>query len=239
MRFPMTRDIHLRAAALLLAIVIWFVAGADIKRNQGDLVEKIVTAGLEVRGVASNLVVTAKPEDVEVRVRGPRQVVEPLDGSKVRAYVSVAGRGDGDYGVRVQTFVPEGIQVVEILPASTSVTLETVVGRDLSVVAALIGFPADGYVPMEPRSAPRSVTVTGPRTRIEEVRAVLAQIDVSGIATETSRDIAPVPVDAGGRPVAGVNVYPGTVRIIVPVEARSKLDVSEEADAPAGALPPP
>lgn len=225
MRVPITRDIHLLIAALFLAIVIWFVAGADIKKSQGDMVEKIIIAGLEVRGVAPNLVVTATPKDVEVRVRGPRQLVEPLDGSKVRAYVSVAGRGEGEHGVRVQAFVPEGVQVVDMMPASTSVTVDTVIGRDLPVAIALIGFPDRGCVPLEPESTPRSATVAGPKTRIEAVKSVLAQIDISGITAEVSRDIAVVPVDAGGRPVEGVSVYPASVRVTVPVEARPEPDL--------------
>ncbi|MEW6229336.1 MAG: CdaR family protein [Bacillota bacterium] len=225
MKLPITRDIHLWAAALLLAVVVWFVAGADIKKSQGDVVEKIVIAGLEVRGVASNLVVTAKPKDVEVRVRGPRQVVESLDGSKVRAYVSVAGRGEGEHGVRVQAFVPEGVQVVELMPASTIVTVDAVVGRDLPVSVALIGFPSDGCVLSAPKSTPRSVTVAGPRTKIEAVKSVLAQIDISGATAEVSRDIAVVPVDAGGKPVEGVSVYPASVRVIVPVEAKPEPEL--------------
>ncbi|MGE5594039.1 MAG: YbbR-like domain-containing protein [Betaproteobacteria bacterium] len=221
MRLAVTRDLHLRIAALLLAIVVWFVAGADIKRTQGDTVEKIVTVGLEVRGVAANLIVTAKPKDVELRVRGPRQLVEPLDGSKAKAFVSVAGRGEGEHGVRVQTSVPEGVSVIEVMPASTSVTVEAVVGQDMPVTVALVGFPTEGYIPLEPSSTPRSVTVAGPRSKVETVRNALAQIDVSGVSAGVSRDVAVVPVDGSGGPVEGVSVYPATVRVSVPVEVKS------------------
>lgn len=236
MKLPITRDIHLRIAALLLAIVVWFVAGADIRKSRGDVVEKIIIAGLEVRGVASDLVVTAKPKDVEVRVRGPRQVVEPLDGSKVKAYVSVAGRGEGEHGVRVQASVPESVQVAELMPASTIVTVDAVVGRDLPVSVALIGFPSDGCVLSAPKSAPRSVTVAGPRTKVEAVKTVLAQIDISGVTAEVSRDIAVVPVDAGGKPIDGVSAYPASVRVIVPVEEKQEPEAPSpetgETDVP-------
>lgn len=222
MRLPVTRDLHLRIAALLLAIVIWFVAGADIRRTQGDTVEKIVTVGLEVRGVASNLIVTAKPKDVELRVRGPRQVVEPLDGTKVRAFVSVAGRGEGEHGVRVQASAPEGVHVIEVMPASTSVTVEAVIGRDMPVAVALVGFPSDGYVPLQPSSTPKSVTIAGPRSRVEAVRNALAQIDISGVAAGVSRDVAVIPVDGSGSPVEGVSVYPASVRVTVPVQVKAQ-----------------
>jgi YbbR domain-containing protein len=233
-RLPVARDLHLRIAALLLAIVVWFVAGADIRRNQGDTVEKIVTVGLEVRGVASNLIVTSKPKDVELRIRGARQVVETLDGSKVRAYVSVAGRGEGEHGVRVQTFVPEGVHVIEVVPASTSVTVEAVIGRDMPVSVSLVGFPTEGYVPLQPSSTPRSVTIAGPRSKVEAVTNALAQIDVSGVAAEVSRDVPVLPVDGGGSPVDGVSVYPAAARVTVPVQGRTDLAPSMPAASNAG-----
>ncbi len=234
MRFRVARDLHLRIAALFLAIVVWFVAGADIRRTQGDTVEKIITVGLEVRGVASDLIVTAKPKDVEVRVRGPRQVVDPLDGSKVKAFVSVAGRGEGEHGVRVQASAPEGVQVAEIVPASTSVTVEAVIGRDMPVAVALVGFPSDGYVPLQPASRPRSVTVAGPRSRVEAVRSALAQVDISGVAAEVSRDVAIVPADGRGGPVEGVSAYPASVRVTVPVQARAQQAPAAPGGAGAG-----
>ncbi|MGE5574349.1 MAG: YbbR-like domain-containing protein [Bacillota bacterium] len=235
MKLPVARDLHLRIAALLLAIVVWFVAGADIRRTQGDTVEKIITVGMEVRGVAPNLIITAKPKDVEVRVRGPRHVVEPLDGSRVRAFVSVAGRGEGEHGVRVQASAPDGVQVMEIMPSSTSVTVEAVIGRDMPVVVALVGFPSDGYVPLQPGSTPRSVTIAGPRSRVEAVRSALAQIDISGVAAGVSRDVAVVPVDGSGSQVEGVSAYPASARITVPVQARAQLAPSATGSGGAGA----
>ncbi|MGE5571680.1 MAG: YbbR-like domain-containing protein [Bacteroidota bacterium] len=233
MRLPVARDLHLRIAALLLAIVVWFVAGADIRRSQGDTVEKIVTVGLEVRGVASNLIVTSKPKDVELRIRGARQLVEPLDGSKVRAYVSVAGRGEGEHGVRVQTSVPESVHVIEVMPASTSVTVEAVIGRDMPVAVALVGFPSEGYVPLQPSSTPRSVTIAGPRSKVEAVTNALAQIDVSGVAAGVSRDVPVLPVDGSGSPVDGVSVYPAAARVTVPVQGKAELAPSIPAGADA------
>ncbi len=229
MRLRIGRDIPLRITALLLAIVVWFVAGADIRKAQSDTVEKIVVAALEVRGVASDLVVTAKPRDVEVRVRGPRRLVEPLDTSSVRAFASVAGRGEGEHGVSVQAWVPEGVQVVEVLPAAISVTVDAVVTEDVPVTVALVGFPAEGRVPLEPRATPRSVRVAGPKTKVRGLKAVVAYVDVSGAQSEVSSDVSLVPVDTGGSPVEGVSVYPSSARVIVAVGPAPQADLATPA----------
>lgn len=48
----------------------------------------------------------------------------------MRAYVSVDGRGEGEYAVRVQVTAPEGIQVLDVTPSSIGVKVDAIVSED-------------------------------------------------------------------------------------------------------------
>lgn len=234
MKVHVPREIYLKTAAVLLAVVVWFVAGAEINKTQVDNVERFITADVEVEGAPSEFTVETRPRDVEVRVRGLKYLVEPLDGSKVRAYVSVAGRGEGEYAARVQVSAPDGVQVVEIIPASIGVKMDAIVSEDFPVRVGIVGYPGEMSVPLEPESSPRFVTAIGPRSQVESVEEVLAQIDVSGITSTISKNVKVNAVDAGGSQVADLNIQPQTVRVFVPIGKipTSPLNEEESGDAP-------
>jgi YbbR domain-containing protein len=231
--FRVPREIYLKIAAVLLAIVIWFVAGAEINKNQVDTAERFVTAGVDVSGAPSDFAVETRPRDVEVRVRGPKYLVEPLDGSKVQAFVSVAGRGEGEYAARVQVSAPEGVQVVEIIPASVGVKMDAIVSVDFPVQVGIIGYPGDSKVPFQPEASPGLVTVIGPRSQVELIDTVVAYIDVSGITSAISRSVKVSPVDTGGNLVQDLSAHPQTVRVFVPISeiptTQSDEEIADEA----------
>lgn len=228
MKFSVPREIYLKIAAVLLAVVVWFVAGADINKNQVDNAERFITAGVEVTGAPSEFAVDTRPRDVEVRVRGPKYLVEPLDGSKVRAEVSVAGRGEGEYAARVQVSAPEGVQVVETIPASVGVKVDAIVSEDFPVHVGIIGYPGEMSYPLQPELSPGLVTVIGPRSQVEQIEEVLAQIDVSGITSAISRSVKVNPIDSGGNLIADLSVHPQTVRVFVPISKIPIIPLRED-----------
>jgi YbbR domain-containing protein len=222
------REIYLKVAAVLLAVVVWFVAGAEISKTQVDTMERFITAGVEVDGAPPEFTVETRPRDVEVRVRGAKYLVEPLDGSRVRAYVSVAGRGEGEYATRVQVSAPEGVQVVEIIPASIGVKVDAIVSENFQVRAGIIGYPGKDSIPLEPELWPRLVTVIGPRSQVESIEEVVAHIDVSGITSAISRSVKVNPLDASGNIVDDLSIQPQTIRMFVPIGKIPPAPSSEE-----------
>ncbi|NLA06280.1 MAG: hypothetical protein GX872_01455, partial [Firmicutes bacterium] len=47
MKLHVPQELYLKIAAVFLAVVVWFVAGADINKSQTDTVERFITAGVE------------------------------------------------------------------------------------------------------------------------------------------------------------------------------------------------
>jgi YbbR domain-containing protein len=222
------REIYLKVAAVLLAVVVWFVAGAEMNKTQVDTVERFITTGVEVDGLPPEFTVATRPRDVEVRVRGAKYLVEPLDGSRVRAYVSVAGRGEGEYAARVQVSAPEGVQVVEIAPSSIGVKVDAIVSQEFPVRAGMIGYPGDASVPLEPELSPRFVTVIGPRSQVELIEEVVAHIDVSGITSAISKSVKVNPLDAAGNLVVDLSLQPQSIRMFVPIRKIPAIPFGEE-----------
>ncbi|NLD13300.1 MAG: hypothetical protein GX668_07440, partial [Firmicutes bacterium] len=57
MKMRVPRELYLKIVAVLLAIVIWFVAGAEISRTQVDTVERFITTNVEVDGLPPDFTV--------------------------------------------------------------------------------------------------------------------------------------------------------------------------------------
>ncbi|NLS44953.1 MAG: hypothetical protein GX969_04365 [Firmicutes bacterium] len=217
MKIGVSRELYLKIAAVLLAIVIWFVAGADISKTQGDNIERFIITDVNVEGASPEFTVDTRPRQVEVRVRGPKYLVETLDGSKVQAYLSVSDRGEGEYAGRVEVLPPEGIQVIEVIPASVGVRVDTVVTEDFPVQIAITGYPAEATFPQEPELSPKFITVIGQKSQVEKISEVLARIDISGATSSISRNVKVSPIDAGGSVITDLNIQPQIVRVFVPI----------------------
>ncbi|HAV20872.1 MAG TPA: hypothetical protein DCX02_03115 [Firmicutes bacterium] len=228
MKMRVPRELYLKIVAVLLAIVIWFVAGAEISRTQVDTVERFITTNVEVDGLPPDFTVETRPRDVEVRLRGAKYLVEPLDGSKVRAYVSVDGRGEGEYAVRVQVTAPEGIQVLDVTPSSIGVKVDAIVSEDFQVRPGIVGYPGKSNILLEPELWPSSVTIIGPRSQVESIREVVAHIDVSGVTSAISKSVKVIPLDAAGNLVSDLSIQPQTIRMFVPVRKMPVLPFDGE-----------
>lgn len=228
MRLYVPREIYLKVVSILLAIVIWFVAGAEINKTQVDIVERFITTNLEVDGAPSEFTVETRPTDVEIRVRGAKYLLEPLHGLRVRAYVSVAERGEGEYMARVQVSAPEGIQVVETVPGSVGVKMDAIISQDFPVRSGIIGYPGEACIPLEPEPWPRFVTIIGPRSQVESIEEVVAYIDISGITSAISKSVKVNPLDSTGNAVASLNIQPQNVRVFVPVRKMPTIPLEVE-----------
>ncbi|HYF93874.1 MAG TPA: CdaR family protein [Symbiobacteriaceae bacterium] len=95
--------------------------------NISEIISDRVLKGmpLEVRGKASNAVVTPAVTDVQVTVRGLYSVLNALGPAKVTVFVDVEGLGSGRHTLPVKVEVPQDVAVDSTDPATVEVTIVT------------------------------------------------------------------------------------------------------------------
>lgn len=199
--------------ALLLAVILWVY----VMNEQNPPVEQTVNVKLEVRNVAQGLILAQSTEYVKIRYRGPRSIIAGLHQQDLEVYVDARGLEEGQHVLPVKTGIPGGLEVIEVVPNTVEIRLESQITRTLAVVPKFTGSTPPGIVINKIEVVPAQVRITGPRSKVETVSAVVLPVDMSGVGKNTVLEGVPHPCNNTGGIVDGVDVSPEKVKLQVGV----------------------
>lgn len=114
--------LSIRLSALILAIILWFIAAGRSPRDLGANT-RLISLPVAVVNVAPGLTVTEGPDDAQVWIDGPGLILM-LQGNRVELYVDASGVVPGVHRLPVQVKAPSSLQVKNIEPAEVDVRLE-------------------------------------------------------------------------------------------------------------------
>jgi YbbR domain-containing protein len=228
-------NLPLKLFSLLLAIVAWFVVRGEAEHVK-DFVVPLdyvnLPADLEMSGVV--------PDSVEVRLRGAEPVLKRATADGLTAQVDLSNTPPGEHRIQLTENlldIPGGARAVRISPALLIVRVEKRVTREVPVVAAFAGRPADGYRRVGQQIEPEMVTVSGPASEVAAVkRALTSTIVLEGETGNLEVKVRPVPDAPEGSRVRVVSPrQPVTVRVTIeaaPDEADPALPPKADGRAP-------
>ncbi len=206
-------------AVLILSIFVALVLWVQVTGGSAREIQRTFTGiPLGWRDIPEGLsVLEMEPAQVDVVLRGDREIMQDLSRDDFVATVSLAGAEAGAINYFVTVSVPRGVQLVQVTPQTVTVDLEVSVEEVFSVSVSMDGEPAMELA--EPVVDPPQVVIEGPASRIGEVYNVVARVDVDGLDRELREQVICTPVDIRGEPVRGVLVTPRQIDIVVPLEA--------------------
>ncbi len=201
------------ALALVLACLLWYTQALERRER---ISERQLDAPLTFVNVPPELVITSDvPRSVLLRVRGPLSRLRQLEPSQTGVVIDLRGAGEGQRDFAIEgrnVVVPEGIEVLAVSPSQLGVSLERVIQRRLPVRAKVVGDPATGYVLGSVLVNPPTVRVSGPRTQLDALQAVVTE---------------PVSVEGADAPVAAtvaVRSPQPLVRVVEPLMVEVTVD---------------
>jgi YbbR domain-containing protein len=99
----------------------------NVKVNISETaIEKVITGvALTVRGAAANAMVSPGTAEVQVTVRGPFTLVNPLDAQDFTAHLDVEGLASGKHTLPVKVSGPVGLTGLDANPVTVDVTIST------------------------------------------------------------------------------------------------------------------
>lgn len=227
-------NLPLKLLSIILASLVWLFVMSEERSERSYTVQVVVS-----RVPAGLVVLNEEDQFVEVRVSGPRGILNNLTDKAFVTSLDLApyGRGELDVPIpREAVQAPKGVAISRIVPATIHVRLDAVVERKIPLLAVTQGRPAHGYEVKEVKLEPRSLPVTGPETLLDKITEIpTTPIPVAGLSGATTVvanvDFQRRLVTWPGQPIrAFVEVVPRVVTRSIPVRANMEgaLDAAFE-----------
>jgi YbbR domain-containing protein len=206
------QNFGIKLISLLLAIGLWLVVSRD------PVGEVELQVPIEFRNVPQNLEIdSASFTEAQVRVRGPGRLIHRLRATDVRAEIDLASVKPGSRTFDLTSRnvrVPSDLEVVQIIPSQFQLSFDDRLTRSIEVRPRVTGSFAEDRRVARVISDPSTITITGPRRRVESVEAATTDpVDATGAmerATFVTQAYVPDPLIQV--------VHPTPVRVTVIME---------------------
>lgn len=204
--------------ALALAVIVWAAANAE----QNPEVTGVFPSSIpvEVSNVPPGLVVYGSVADkVTLKIRAPQDSWSRLRADSFRAYVDMSGRSAGlhEVEIKVNSSDPR-VRILEKDPHRLSVRLEPLREKVVPVRVRPVDDAPPGYSLQVPRATPPQVTIRGPAPLADSVSEAFVEIRLEGSKVSFTKSYQPVLRDFQGKEVKGVDYWPVSVQVEVPIE---------------------
>jgi YbbR domain-containing protein len=178
------RNRLLKLLSLLLAIALWFAVSGE------ERTETTLNMALEMVNLHRNLMVTSEvPPAIQVRVVGPRSIINHLSQTRLTESMDLANYKSGRHtfylGPNSFAF-PRGVQVIRIQPNPINLTLAATITQTLPIKPIIENNPPEGYQVVSVQTRPAKVTVKGPVPELANLKSLSTlPIDLSNLKEST------------------------------------------------------
>lgn len=211
------KNIGLILISLLLALFFWAVAtesGDPTQEGQFPTSIPIETVGLGDDKMAYDI----ESDRVRVGLKAPKSVWDSMTIDDLHAYIDLTGVATGTLTLPIQFDARVSpIQLRDMVPKETTLTVEFIAEKELTVTVKSVGTPVFGYRAEAPEILPQTVRVRGPASLVEKVTQAQVSVAVGEQLSDVQSDLTPELLDVNEEPVPNVNVIPKTVTVNVPI----------------------
>lgn len=182
------RHLGLKVLSIALAALLWILVAGE------QIVERAMRIPLEFTNLPSQLeIVGDAPTVVDVRLRGSSGALSRVPAGELVAMLDVRSARPGRRlfhisGAEVRT--PFGVEVVQVTPASLSMTFEPSGSKVVPIIPEVDGEPAAGYLVGTMTADPATVEVIGPVSALKGLtEAITEPVSVNGAKAPVTESV--------------------------------------------------
>ncbi len=199
--------------ALIVAAGIWVY----VMNNVNPTIEKTYSVAVKTANVPEGYKISLSDETISLKIKGPRSSYVNLNPDEIKAFVNLESIKDGENEVKVQTIIPQGVELADCTPDKIIVRAEKIVTKKARVDLIVTGVAANGYTVANIESSQKTVSIQGPESLLNQVSRVIGYVGLVGNDKDFSLDIPLSAVDNDGRAVSNVIVIPESIKAEVQI----------------------
>ncbi len=190
MKEKLTRNIGLKILSIILAAILWLIiTNVDDPITPGhfnNVPVKILNAdAIDAISTSDMVYEIVEGATIDFKFAARRTIIDNISLSDFEVTADFAKLSDVN-AVTIDIKCPrygENVTITEGLYQVMKINLEELVSKNFKVTVVSKGEPAEGYYIGE-KTASTIITVTGPKSKIERIKEIVAEVNVAG-ASET------------------------------------------------------
>lgn len=227
-------DLTLKVFALIIAIVLWSYVMSEVNPYRSETIRNIPVTFNNLEALERQGLVLMEPKEatVTVRVKGRKFDMANFDSKKIKAYVDLSGYGEGQVKVPVQVVIGDfsNINIERIEPSEILFRFDKLISRQKPVTIRTTGNLDSNYVLGDITTKSASVLITGPRSWVNEVAEVIAEVKIDGRKESASLTVPVKLVDDEGKEVRGVRYEPTVIDVDIPIYRKVTVPIELQTE---------
>jgi YbbR domain-containing protein len=213
-----------KAIALLIGILLWFVVHLDVSKS--TLPTTTPTAGEQtindVKIVPYKLDVThfslqkIDPEFMNITLKGKQTALAKLNTSAIQVQVDLSNAAVGTHAYPLRVINVQSGFTPTLVPSMVYVTLEELQKKEFPVTINVVGIPSAGYIVGQPIVNPNRVHVTLKTSELKLVDSVRAEVSVDKADAAITKQVKLTAFGKDGNPVEAT-ITPAVVAVEIPI----------------------
>lgn len=212
--------------SVIIAAFLWFMAMGDLNPSR-----TVKYSGIPINtyGLRNGLVISSElRKTVDVEVTGRRSELSSVGRSDLGISIDFSKYGAGEHEIRFRDSekINQSNVTVRYKPETMKVKIENLMNRVYDIETDIQGTLPSGYDKQNIALSTATCTVEGPESKVMKVYRVLARLDANSINNQTELNANLIPVDTKGNEVEGVELNIKSVKVLLPVEKSSALNIN-------------
>lgn len=232
--------------SLLAALFIWvYVTGTQEEPIELSFnnVEVVFTGEDTLQASRDYVINNISTETVSVKISGTRRNIGSLSASDIKATIDVSLISQTGTITQYYTLTyPDGVDadavsIVSSNPSVISFNVTRMSTKQVPVEVQFKGSTAEGYIAGEVEYEPKTITISGPESELEQIDHVYAEIGGDELTMTRTADVPFVLMDKSGNELSsdGFEFDVSTINVTIPISMMKEVSLYVQCIYGAGA----
>lgn len=212
----------IQICCVLASFILWLY----ISNVQNPVVTRtikkvpVTVEGLDTLAQHSFVATSDGSYDVDITVKGKTSDVNTLEKHEIRLEANLADyalkEGDNKIPIIIKQ-LPDNVTIVNSSQLWVNINLDALQSKNFPVKLNISGKVSDGYNVSDIVKSPDEVKVSGATSKLNQVKEVVADVNLEGVSEAKTVTAELNAVDSAGKVISGLDISPRTVSIQIPV----------------------